>query len=167
MTKPVVVITIGQMHYPRMMSQAAWERLAAFAEVVEHAAQEPAAKADLLALLPGADACITSWDVARLDADVVAAAPRLRLLAHMGGSVRRVVSDAVWARGIRVTSAAPRWARTWLRRPWDSSSLASNASGRWRSTYGKAAGARPPGGRRASCAGRSSASSAAATSAGT
>jgi len=107
MTKPVVVITIGQMHYSRMMSQAAWERLAAFAEVVEHAGQEPASKADLLALLPGADACITSWDVARLDADVVAAAPRLRLLAHMGGSVRRVVSDAVWARGIRVTSAAP------------------------------------------------------------
>ena len=107
MTKPVVVITIGQMHYPRMMSQEAWERLAAFAEVVQHAGQEPAAKADLLALLPGADACITSWDVARLDADVVAAAPRLRLLAHMGGSVRRVVSDAVWARGIRVTSAAP------------------------------------------------------------
>ena len=107
MTKPVVVITIGQMHYPRMMSQAAWERLAAFAEVVHHDGQEPASKADLLTLLPGADACITSWDVARLDADVVAAAPRLRLLAHMGGSVRRVVSDAVWAWGIRVTSAAP------------------------------------------------------------
>jgi phosphoglycerate dehydrogenase-like enzyme len=107
MTQPVVVITIGQMHYPRMMSQAAWERLAAFAEVVQHEGQEPASKAELLNLLPGADACITSWDVARLDADVVAAAPRLQLLAHMGGSVRRVVSDAVWTRGIRVTSAAP------------------------------------------------------------
>ncbi len=107
MTKPVVVITIGQMHYGRMMSPAAWERLAAFAEIVHHPAQEPATKADLLALLPGADACITSWDVARLDAEVLAAAPRLRALAHMGGSVRRVVSDAVWARGIHVTSAAP------------------------------------------------------------
>lgn len=107
MTLPVVVITIGKMHYKRMMSQAAWERLAAFAEIVHHEGQEPASKADLLALLPAADACITSWDVARLDADVVAAAPRLRALAHMGGSVRRVVSDAVWARGIHVTSAAP------------------------------------------------------------
>ncbi len=107
MTKPTVVITIGQTHYPRMMSAAAWARLAEFAEIVHHPGQEPATKADLLALLPGADACITSWDVARLDADVIAAAPRLRILAHMGGSVRRVVSDALWVRGIRVISAAP------------------------------------------------------------
>ncbi len=107
MNKPVVAITIGQQHYRRMMSQAAWDRLAEFAEVIHHPGQEPATKADLLALLPAADACITSWDVARLDADVIAAAPKLRILAHMGGSVRRVVSDAVWARGIRVVSAAP------------------------------------------------------------
>jgi phosphoglycerate dehydrogenase-like enzyme len=107
MTRPVVVVTIGKMHYLRMMSQAAWDRLAGFAEVVHHEAQAPATKADLLRLLPEADACITSWDVARLDRDVLAAAPRLAALAHMGGSVRRVVSDAVWERGIQVTSAAP------------------------------------------------------------
>jgi phosphoglycerate dehydrogenase-like enzyme len=107
MTKPVIAITIGQMHYGRMMSPAAWDRLAQFAEVVQHEGQEPATKADLLALLPGADACITSWDVARLDRDVIAAAPRLRALAHMGGSVKRVVSDALWQRGIIVTSSAP------------------------------------------------------------
>ena len=107
MSRPVVVITIGKMHYRRMMSQAAWDRLAEFADVVHHEREEPATKTELLALLSGADACITSWDVARLDRDVIAAAPRLRALAHMGGSVRRVVSDAVWESGIQVTSAAP------------------------------------------------------------
>ena len=107
MSKPVVVVAIGQMHYRRMMSDAAWERLAAFAEICEHAGQEPATKADLLALLPAADAIITSWDVARLDREILDCAPRLAALAHMGGSVRRVVSDAVWEAGIRVTSAAP------------------------------------------------------------
>jgi phosphoglycerate dehydrogenase-like enzyme len=90
-----------------MMSQAAWDRLSEFADVIHHPGQEPAAKAGLIALLPGADACLTSWDVARLDSDVLAAAPRLRALAHMGGSVKRVVSDAIWERGILVTSAAP------------------------------------------------------------
>ncbi len=105
--RPVVAVTIGKMHYPRMMSAAAWERLAAFADVVEQEGQEPATRADLLALLPNADACMTSWDVARLDRDVLAAAPRLAALAHMGGSVRRVVSDALWERGVQVTSAAP------------------------------------------------------------
>ncbi len=111
MKKPVVAITIGQKQYRRMMSQAAWDALASFAEVIHHPGQEPATKEDLLALLPGADACITSWDVARLDADVIAAAPRLRAIAHMGGSVKRFVSEAVWERGIHVTSAAPALAR--------------------------------------------------------
>jgi phosphoglycerate dehydrogenase-like enzyme len=107
MSRPVVVISIGKTHYPRMMSEAAWARLGEFAEVREQEGQEPATKAELLALLPGATAIITSWDVARLDREVVEHAPDLRALAHMGGSVRRVVSDAVWDAGIRVTSAAP------------------------------------------------------------
>ena len=77
MTRPVVMISIGKMHYRRMMSEAAWARLAEFAEIRERDGDEPATKADLLRLLPGADAIITSWDVARLDSDVIAAAPSL------------------------------------------------------------------------------------------
>jgi phosphoglycerate dehydrogenase-like enzyme len=111
MTKPTIAVTIGQDHYPRMMSQAAWDALVAFADVVHHPGPEPAAKEDLLALLPAADGCLTSWGVARLDADVIAAAPRLQILAHMGSSVTRFVSDALWAQGVRVTTAAPALAR--------------------------------------------------------
>ncbi|MDQ1300856.1 MAG: hypothetical protein QG637_776, partial [Chloroflexota bacterium] len=105
MTRPVVAITIGRNHYDRMFSPAAWRALDAFAGVIHHDGPEPASKASLLALLPGADACITSWDVAALDADVLAAAPRLRAMAHMGSSVKRFVSEALWARGVHVTSA--------------------------------------------------------------
>ena len=111
MTRPVVAITIGRSHYGRMFSTAALADLAAVAEVVHHAGDEPASKQELLAVLAGADACITSWGVARIDADVVAAAPRLGHLAHMGGSVKRFVSEAVWQQGIRVTSAAVTLAR--------------------------------------------------------
>ena len=102
MTRPVVAITIGRNHYDRMFSPAAWHALDAFADVIHHDGPEPADKASLLALLPGADACITSWDVAQLDADVLAAAPRLRAMAHMGSSVKRFVSEALWARGVQV-----------------------------------------------------------------
>jgi len=105
MTQPTIAITIGKNNYRRMFNERAWRALAAFADVIHHPGGEPAAKADLIALLPQADACITSWGVARLDADVLAAAPRLRAMAHMGGSVKRFVSDALWARGIHVTSA--------------------------------------------------------------
>ena len=111
MTKPTIAVTIGQEHYPRMMNQTAWDALDAFADVIHHPGQEPAAKKDLLALLPAADACLTSWGVARLDADVLAAAPRLQAVAHMGSSVTRFVSDAVWQRDIHVTTAAPALAR--------------------------------------------------------
>lgn len=105
MTRPTVAITIGQVHYARMFTPAAWAALDAFADVVHHDGPDPADKAALLALLPQADACITSWDVAQLDADVMAAAPRLKAMAHMGSSVKRFVSPALWARGVQVTSA--------------------------------------------------------------
>lgn len=111
MSRAIVAITIGRAHYGRMFSPEALVDLAAVAEVVHHTGDEPASKEDLLSVLAEADACITSWGVAALDADVVAAAPRLGHMAHMGGSVKRFVSDAVWERGIRVTSASVALAR--------------------------------------------------------
>ncbi len=105
MEKPTVAITIGKNHYKRMFDAEAWEALEAFAHVSHHQGQEPADKEALLALLPEADACITSWGVAQLDAELIAAAPRLKAMAHMGSSVKRFVSDAVWERDIQVTSA--------------------------------------------------------------
>jgi phosphoglycerate dehydrogenase-like enzyme len=105
--RPIVAVLIGKNHYRRMLSQAAWTKLRSFAQVVEHVGEEPATKADLLTILPPAVACLTSWGVAQLDAEVMAAAPHLSMLAHMGGSVQRFVSEAVWARGVRVTTAAP------------------------------------------------------------
>jgi phosphoglycerate dehydrogenase-like enzyme len=94
-----------------MFSQEAWKTLEGFAEVIHHPGQEPAGKEDLLVLLPDSDACITSWGVAGFDADVMAAAPRLRAMAHMGSSVKRYVSDAFWERGMHLTSAGITLAR--------------------------------------------------------
>jgi len=90
-----------------MLNQIAWDNLRDFANIIEHPGGEPAEKADLLALLLQADACLTSWGVAQLDAEVIAAAPRLKAMAHMGSSVKRFVSDALWEKGIHVTTAAP------------------------------------------------------------
>ncbi len=106
-TMPTVAVLIGRNHYRRMLSAQTLDKLSSFARVVEHTGGEPATHADLLALLPDADACLTSWGVAQLDAEVLAAAPRLRMMAHMGSSVKRFISQGVWDRGMRVTSAAP------------------------------------------------------------
>jgi phosphoglycerate dehydrogenase-like enzyme len=107
MKKPTIAILIGTNHYARMLNQVAWDALAEFATVIEHKDPEPATKADLLNILPQADGCLTSWGVAQLDADVMAASSRLRAMAHMGSSVKRFVSDALWERGVHVTTAAP------------------------------------------------------------
>jgi phosphoglycerate dehydrogenase-like enzyme len=111
MKKPTVAITIGKNHYQRMFSQEAWQALDSFANVIHHEEDEPAEKDALITLLSEADACITSWGVACLDADVMAAAPKLRAMAHMGSSVKRFVSDAFWKRGMHLTSAGIALAR--------------------------------------------------------
>ncbi len=111
MTRPTVAITIGRSNYERMFSERAWASLDEFATVVHHDDADPADKQALMDVLPGASACITSWGVAQLDSDVVGAATSLRAMAHMGSSVKRFLSDSVWERGIRVTSAGITLAR--------------------------------------------------------
>ena len=77
-----------------MFSSSAIEALESFAEVIL-GGDEPAGKSELIDLLADADACITSWGVHQLDADVVAASPNLTAMAHMGSSVKRFVSTSM------------------------------------------------------------------------
>ncbi|BCJ73730.1 hydroxyacid dehydrogenase [Catellatospora sp. IY07-71] len=58
------------------------------------------------ARLAQTEVLITSWGAPTLTAERLDAAPRLRAVLHCAGSVRHLVSDGVWQRGILVTSAA-------------------------------------------------------------
>ncbi|GAA0293859.1 hydroxyacid dehydrogenase [Kineococcus aurantiacus] len=62
----------------------------------------PAARA----VLADVEVLVTGWGCAPLDAAAVAAAPRLRAVVHTAGTVRGHVRDAVWDRGVVVSSAA-------------------------------------------------------------
>ncbi|WP_405372799.1 MULTISPECIES: hydroxyacid dehydrogenase [unclassified Microbacterium] len=53
-----------------------------------------------------AEILITGWGAPRLDAAMLAAWPNLRAVFHAAGSVKGVVSPALWQRGIRVSSSA-------------------------------------------------------------
>lgn len=48
---------------------------------------------------------ITSWGCPRIDAQSVDRLPRLKLIAHVAGSVKGFLDDSVWRRGILVTNA--------------------------------------------------------------
>jgi phosphoglycerate dehydrogenase-like enzyme len=60
-----------------------------------------------VALLAEAEVIVGHWGCPTLTADVLARAPKLRLLAYGGGTVKWQVTDAVWERDILVTTAAP------------------------------------------------------------
>ena len=57
-------------------------------------------------LLEGADGCVTCWGSPPLTAELLDAAPGLRVIAHAAGTVRPYLSDAVWERGVAVINAA-------------------------------------------------------------
>ncbi|MZD08707.1 hydroxyacid dehydrogenase [Streptomyces sp. SID5785] len=57
-------------------------------------------------VLAEAELLVSGWGCPRLTAEVLAGAPRLRAVLHAAGTVKELVSEAVWERGIAVSSAA-------------------------------------------------------------
>jgi phosphoglycerate dehydrogenase-like enzyme len=88
-----------------LLDERALARLAAAATVVE-----PRPGANLAAFEPAAlervNVLLTSWLAPRLDDALLDAMPSLQMVAHAAGTVKHVVTPSVFARGIRVTSAA-------------------------------------------------------------
>jgi phosphoglycerate dehydrogenase-like enzyme len=60
---------------------------------------------DHAAALRDVEVLIGSWGIPRLDAEVLATLPRLRVVLYGAGSVRGFVTPEFWARGIRLASA--------------------------------------------------------------
>jgi len=112
MKKPIVAITIGKKYYSRMISEESIRNLESFADVRHTGTDDPADKNEMKRLLDGADACITSWEVSPLDAEIIAAAADLKAVVHMGGSVKRMVSDELFEKGVKVFGASPVLAET-------------------------------------------------------
>lgn len=97
---PVVVTALDPETAAAVLPRDLRERLGEFTEPGGSVAREgPAglARADLL---------ITGWGSPVLTEEFLAAAPRLRGVFHAAGSVKGLVTPAVWERGIVVSSAA-------------------------------------------------------------
>ncbi len=58
------------------------------------------------AVLAEAEVIVGHWGCPPLDAAMLDRAPRLGLFAHAAGTVRTILTDAIWDRDIRVTSGA-------------------------------------------------------------
>ncbi|MFC7141841.1 hydroxyacid dehydrogenase [Halosimplex aquaticum] len=81
------------------------ERVESLGTVEWNPKAENFSEAELRERIDGVDVLVTGWGSPRVTADVVAAADDLALVAHTGGSVASLVSEAVYDAGIPVVSA--------------------------------------------------------------
>ncbi len=70
---------------------------------------EPEEWAEMVA---DADAIMTTWGSPPVDETILAENDNLQIIAHVGGSVAAYVTDSVFDRGVRVSTANPLMART-------------------------------------------------------
>ncbi len=83
-----------------IFNQKALDRLAKLGEVVCHDSDDLSDEA-IKATIKDADVAITSWASARLNKEVLDAAPNLKLHMHAAGTVKPYVCDEMWERGVR------------------------------------------------------------------
>ena len=81
-------------------------RLAQTCDIVQAAPLEELSSPAARAVLAQIDILVTGWGCPMVTAEVVKAAPRLKLIAHAAGTVKFTLAPAVYDAGIRVTHAA-------------------------------------------------------------
>ena len=67
-------------------------------------AAAPLSEETVIEAIGDSEVYMTCWGSPRLSAPILNAAPDLKLLVHLGGTIAPFVSDEMWARGIRVIS---------------------------------------------------------------
>jgi phosphoglycerate dehydrogenase-like enzyme len=106
MAKPQVMIVMDRPSFEAHFDQLRLDRLTHLTSPAEPLWVDELTSPAVRDQLATTEVLLTSWGAPMLTDEVLAAAPALRAVFHCAGSVRPIVSDGVWARGIRVTSAA-------------------------------------------------------------
>lgn len=101
-----LAIVCGTNNTERLFPSSALQRLRALGALRINPNREEPTPEQLIELAEEADVIITSWGSPQLTAEVMQKLPRLRYVAHAAGSVKPIVSDAMFDRGVRVTSSA-------------------------------------------------------------
>ncbi|MER6378839.1 hydroxyacid dehydrogenase [Streptomyces sp. NPDC001250] len=102
---PVAVCVMDPAIADQVLPAALRERLSARVRLAP-GPERSAPRAMFPAEFAEAEILISGWGCPRLTPGVLAGAPRLRAVMHAAGTVKSLVSDAVWERGIVVSSAA-------------------------------------------------------------
>jgi len=105
-SKPVVAILVDRTCQANVISPKIRQQLDETFDVRWPSHDGKVTPEDAKIMLRDAEGSLTSWGSPSLSAEVLAAAPKLKIAAHGAGSVKGYITDAVYDRGVIVTSAA-------------------------------------------------------------
>lgn len=103
--KPKLALCYDQRLYRDSFLPLDWARLAAVADIVDRTPLMSYVDAHAMAILPDVEVLITGWDAPLLDETALRNLPRLKMISHLGATVKAHHAPAVWQRGIHVSSA--------------------------------------------------------------
>lgn len=102
---PRAVFAMDPVHLPLLFPPPLMTRLQQVAEIDTTLVVQDFTAPGAASALARTEVLITGWGCPHLDADVLAAAPKLRTVLHAAGSVRSLVGEALWEGGLTVSSA--------------------------------------------------------------
>lgn len=90
----------------QLFREKTYGALASAVDVLAFDGEKAPTAEEAAGLLGEADIAITSWGTPTFTAELLTAAPKLKLIVYAAGSVRKFATDAMWDRGVRVCSCA-------------------------------------------------------------
>ena len=106
MPKPKILIAIREPLYRDLFGAENERRLRQLGTLTFASRDENLLSAQLAEMIDGVDIVITGWGTPIFSDEVIAAANRLKLIAHSAGTIKRMLPPSVFDHGTRVTHAA-------------------------------------------------------------
>lgn len=100
-----IAMLLDQIVFPQVINPKTLEKLQSLGEVVINQTRGNDVE-NAKALIAGADFAITSWGSPAMTEELLDLCPNLKLIAHAAGSVKSIVTDKMYDRGVRIVSAA-------------------------------------------------------------
>ncbi|AVV47748.1 hydroxyacid dehydrogenase [Streptomyces sp. ID05-04B] len=102
---PRALFAMNPVHLPELFPPRLMTRVQQLAQVDPTLVVEDFSDPAVAEALGGAEVLVTGWGCPHIGAETLAAAPRLRAVLHAGGSVRHLVGESFWERGLALSSA--------------------------------------------------------------
>lgn len=104
--RPYALFAMSAENVPQVFPPEVLARLRESVDIDSDLVAEDFTDPRLTDVLARTEILVTGWGCPRLDACLLAAAPKLRAVLHSAGSVKSLATPELWRRGIAVSSAA-------------------------------------------------------------